>query len=461
MRFTPHAARLCTLVALVTGALAAPCAFAQSAGSSAPYNDTPRADVAQTDDARFAFHAQSTFVAQGHDRFDSAFRGANSLSSSVSARETWDVTFYGGVRLWNGAEIWVNPEVDQGFGLSNTLGAAGFPSGEAYKVGAGDPYLRLQRFFFRQTFDLPGDKEKQDADLNQFAGTRSANRVAFTFGKLSVGDIFDTNAYAHDPRGDFLNWSLIDAGSFDYAADAWGYSAGGALEWYEGRWTLRGGAFLLSNVPNSTQIDTRFKQFQLIGEVEERHTWFGRPGKLKLTGFLSRGRIGRLDDATRLGLATASPADPALVRRYATRPGVSVNLEQSLSDDLGLFARAGWADGRFEAYEFTDIDRSISAGLSMKGARWGRPSDTVALAGVVNEASAARERFLDAGGLGILIGDGRLPHAGSERVAESYYDLAAPLGVHLALDYQRIVNPSYNRDRGPVSVLALRVHDQF
>jgi high affinity Mn2+ porin len=231
------AAALAGALALWGGA-----AQGQTAGSSAPSTDN-QAETKQGGPVEaFAFHAQSTFIYQGHNRFDSPYRGSNSLSPRANARETWDVTLYGGVRPWRGAEIWINPEIDQGFGLSNTLGVAGFPSGEAYKVGAAEPYVRLQRLFFRQTIDLPGEREKVDSDLNQLAGSRSVNRIVFTGGKLSVGDIFDTNKYAHDPRGDFMNWTLIDAGTFDYAADAWGYSAGAALEWYENQWTVRGGA---------------------------------------------------------------------------------------------------------------------------------------------------------------------------------------------------------------------------
>lgn len=435
-------------------------AAAQATGSSAPAEDHQSEVMGDLND-RLAVHGQTTFVYQGHDSFASPYRGPNSLFPGADARETWDVTLYVGVRPWKGAEVWIDPEIDQGFGLSDTLGAAGFPSGEAYKVGKAEPYPRLQRLFIRQTIDLGGEEEKVDADLNQFSGKRTADRVVITFGKFSVGDVFDTNKYAHDPRSDFLNWTIIDAGSFDYAADAWGYSAGGAVEWYQGNWTLRGGAFLLSNVPNSTKIDTRFDQFQVIGEVEERHSLWGQPGKLKLTGFLSRGRMGRLDDATALALRTGHPPDTAAVRRYASRPGLSLNLEQQLTGDLGLFARAGWADGRYEAYEFTDVDRSISGGLSLAGKRWGRGDDTLGLAGVVNQASAARERYLNAGGLGILIGDGRLTNAAAEEIAEVYYDAALIKGVHAAVNYQRIGNPGYNADRGPADVVAVRLHAQF
>jgi high affinity Mn2+ porin len=210
------------------------------------------------------------------------YRGANSLDSGVG-RETVDATLYAGLSLWRGAELWINPEIDQGFGLSGTLGAAGFPSGEAYKVGKRDPYMRLQRLFVRQTIDLGGDSEVVAADLNQLAGKRSADRLVITVGKISVPDIFDANTYAHDPRHDFLNWSILDTGTFDYAADAWGYTVGAAGEWYPGPWTVRLGLFDLSDVPNSATLDQRFGQFQTDAEVERRYQLGGQPGAIKIT----------------------------------------------------------------------------------------------------------------------------------------------------------------------------------
>jgi len=174
--------------------------------------------VMATDEAAedwWGLHGQTTFVTQYHPGFHSAFRGPNSLDPQAQARETWDLTLYGGLRLWQGAELWVNPEVDQGFGLSNTLGVAGFPSGEAYKVGAATPYLQLPRLFVRQTINLGGEVAQVEAGLNQLAGSQTTNRVVVTVGKFSVVDVFDTNRYAHAPRNDFLNWLIIDAGSFD------------------------------------------------------------------------------------------------------------------------------------------------------------------------------------------------------------------------------------------------------
>jgi high affinity Mn2+ porin len=410
----------------------------------------------------WGLHGQTTFVTQYHPGFRSAFSGPNSLESQAQARETFDLTLYGGLRLWRGAELWVNPEVDQGFGLSSTLGVAGFPSGEAYKVGQATPYFQLPRLFVRQTINLGGEFAHVEAGLNQLASSQTANRVVVTVGKLSVVDVFDTNRYAHDPRNDFLNWSIIDAGSFDYAADAWGYTYGAAVEWYQQWWTLRTGLFTLSKVPNSKVLDSKpFDQYQVDLEVEERHTLFGQPGKLKLLGFLSHGRMGRYSEATALARQTGMPANIAAVRKAHNRAGVSLNLEQQLTEGLGVFAKAGWSQGAFEAFEFTDINKTVSLGLSVTGARWGRPDDTVGLAMAVNDASGEAKQFFAAGGLGILVGDGQLVHSGPEYILETYYSVAVFKFVKLSLDYQFVGHPAYNRDRGPVSIFGFRVHGEF
>ena len=440
--------RLAGAAALAGASLSGASGWAQTSGQA----DAP----AQT----WAVHGQSTMVEQGVFGFRSPYVGANSLRPN-QGRETFDATLYAGVRPWSGAELWINPEVDQGFGLSGTLGAAGFPSGEAYKVGKRDPYLRLQRLFLRQTIDLGGESEAVEPDLNQLGGKRTADRLVITVGKLSAPDIFDANVYAHDPRHDFLNWSLVDTGTFDYAADAWGYTVGAAAEWYQGPWTLRLGLFDLSNVPNSATLDQKFGQFQTDVEVERRYQIGGEAGSAKVTAFLTRGRMGRFQDAVALAAATGAPADTAAVRQYRDRSGVSLNLQQQLSSDLGAFVRAGWADGDLEPYEFADIDRTVAGGLSLSGKRWGRTDDTVAIAGVVNAISGPHQAYLAAGGIGILVGDGRLPHPGDEHILETYYDAALVKGVHAALDFQLIDNPAYNRDRGPAPILAVRLHGQF
>src|SRR5262249_4861127 len=286
--------------------------------------------IAPLDADQWSVHAQTTLVGQYAAPFNAPYHGTNSLDPDIG-RETWDVTFYLGRRLWNGAALWINPEIDQGYGLSNTLGVAGFTSGEAYKVGYTHPYVRVPRAFVQQTIDLGGATETVDPGLNQFRTTRTANRVVATIGKFSVSDLFDTITYAHDPRNDFMNWSIVDAGTFDYAADAWGFTYGAALEWYQGRWAARFGLFDLSLVPNSADLDSNFQQYQVVYEVEHRHSIHTRTGKTALVGFVTRGRMGSFDDAVALAKITGEPADIAAVRRYNTRPGVSLNVEQQLA----------------------------------------------------------------------------------------------------------------------------------
>ncbi len=428
-----------------------------------PTPDSAAQPAAPSDPApqQWAVHAQSTFEEQYHPAFTSPFRGTNSLDPGSRGDETFDLTLFAGVRPWAGGELWVNPEVDQGFGLSDTLGVAAFPSAEAYKVGQAVPYVRVPRLFFRQTLDLGGARQQVDPNQNVLSGPQTANRVVLTIGKFAVPDVFDTNAYAHDPRNDFSNWALADTGTFDYAADSWGYTYGVAAEWYQDWWTLRGGAFALSRVPNSPALDTSGGQVQFVGEAEERHTLLGQDGKLKVTAFLTRGRMGDYSDAIVLGEATGTVPSTEAVRQYRSRTGVDLNLEQSITKVLGMFIRTGLAEGGREAYEFTDIDRTFAVGLSLRGRDWGLPDDTVGLATVIDGISHRHKDYLAAGGVGILVGDGQLPLSGPEQVVETYYAHALASFANLTADYQFVNNPGYDRARGPVSILGVRLHLQY
>ncbi len=407
-----------------------------------------------------ALHGQATYVEQETLGFTAPYSGANSLTPN-EGRESVDATLFLGARLWSGAQAWINPELDQGFGLDDTLGLAGFPSGAAYKIGRNQPYLRLQRLFVRQTLNLGTADQRNEASVNELGEPISADRLVITVGKISVTDLFDVNQYAHDPRNDFLNWALIDAGTFDYAADSWGYTVGAAAEAYHRDWALRAGFFDLSDVPNSPRLEPGFHEFQLLLELEHRHQIGPAPGRLALTVFDTRARMGVLDAAVELAEQTGTPIDIAAVRSFRSRTGMSLNLEQQLTSDLGFFARVGKAGGNVEAYEFTDIDRTVSMGLSLAGARWGRKDDAVGLGAVVNGISAARERYLNAGGLGILVGDGRLPHPAPEEIIELFYRLTLASWAACSVDFQWANNPAYNADRGPVSIVAFRLHTQF
>ena len=404
--------------------------------------------------------AQFTYVNQGHPSFNAPYSGTNSMTSAAQQASTADATLFLGRRLWQGAQLWINAEYDQGYGLSNTLGMAGFASAEAYKIGQNAPYLRLPRAFIRQVIALDGEAQTIQADTNQFAGSTSANNVVITVGRFSVVDIFDTNTYAHDPRSDFLNWSIVDAGTFDYAADSWGFTNGGALEWNQDRWTLRGAMFQLSALPNAQVTGFHPHQHSFVTELERRVQWGDHPGKVKLLAFVNQGDMGAYSDATNMAATTGTTPDAALVRRQSSNPGVSLNIEQELTQDLGVFARAGINGGKQAAYEFTDINRSVSGGLSLRGGSWGRADDTVGLGAAVNGLSASAKAYFAAGGNGLLIGDGQLNYA-PEKIIEAYYSIAITKSVKLTFDYQHVNNPAYNHDRGPFPIYAVRLHAQL
>ena len=422
------------------------------------------AAMAQSQDASdedVSLHGQITLVEQYHPAFRSPYRGVNSLDPGSRGDETVTATLYAGLRLWSGGQLYVDPEVDQGFGLSDTLGLAAFSNGEGSKVGASTPYFRLQQVFFRQEIDLGGEAKPIDPGANQLGMAETDDNIVITLGKFPATAIFDTNAFAHDASSDYLSWALIDSGAYDYAADAWGYSYGSSIEWTQSWWTLRSGLFAMSRVPNGRDLQTDFTQFEIVGEAEARLNLTGREGKIRFLGFVNRARMGSYDDALRLALATHTIPDTSLVRAYRSRPGFALNIEQPVTDDLGAFARLSFANGEQETYEFTDIDQSVAAGISLKGTSWGRGDDTVGVAGIVNGISKAARSYFAAGGLGVLIGDGRLPHYATENVMEAYYNAQATKWLAATLDYQFIANPAYNAGRGPVSILGARLHATF
>lgn len=421
---------------------------------------------------RWSVHAQMTEVQQYHGGFPAASSGPQSLSASPDTAKTSSATLFLGTRLWKGAELYVNPELDQGFGLGSpassgtpyngTYGVAGFVSGEAYKLGRDSSYGRIQRAFIRQEFNLGGDRQIVDPNINQLGGFLDAKHLTLTAGKFAVTDIFDNNAYAHDPGNDFLNWSIIDMGAFDYAADAWGYTYGVSVESIGVRSTLRAGLFQLSAVPNQIAIESvPFRQYSPIIEFERRTSLLGaHPGAVKALVYADDGYMGSYADAlTAAGIGNI-PNSGAVRNKKHWKIGEGLNLAQEIAPHVGLFTRLSAMNGTYEAYDFTDIDRSLSGGLSIDGALFRRPNDAFGLAGVLNSISAPAQQYFAAGGLGVLIGDGSLSY-GEERILETYYKVGTGQNAAFTFDYQRITNPAYNTSRGPVSIYGVRYHLQY
>ncbi|MDB5408566.1 MAG: OmpA-like transrane protein, partial [Rhodospirillales bacterium] len=372
--------------------------------------NTGSQDTAQVRD--WSLHGQMTGVYQGDFGFRSPYRGPNSLSGDEQWRETISATAYLGRRLWQGGELYFNPEFNQGFGLSHSLGIASFSSGEAQKAGFDTPKPNVARLFLRQTFGLGGATEAVEDDLNQIAGPVDVDRIVVTAGKFSIVDIFDDNQYAHDARTQFLNVALEDSVAYDYPADAKGYTDGVAVELNRKTWALRGGWFLEPKIANTRNLEPRFwKRFGSVAELETRHELWGAPGKLRFLVFANRAPMANLRQALAFARLNGTVPDFAPVRRDRWKAGVAFNFEQAVTDDLGVFSRLSWNDGKTEGWAFTDIDAGVSAGISLKGTSWGRKADTVGFGSAANFLSSAHQAFFAAGGTGIFVGDGRLNYS--------------------------------------------------
>ena len=412
----------------------------------------------QTSDARW----QATYVYQNKASFRAPYSGANSLRPEHERSYSFTTTGYLGLRLWRGGELYVNPEASQGVPLSGLTGLGGFTNGELARTAGPHLIIYRARLFMRQTWGFGGGTDAIESDANQLAGTVDKRRLVLTAGNISITDIFDDNVYNHDARTQFMNWALVTYGAYDFAADARGYTWGAALEYFYDDWAVRAGRFMQPREPNQIKLDTRiFRHYGDQVEVERAHTMGGQAGKLRVLAFRNFAKMARYEDALALADQTGSVPDLNQVRfTEHSKIGVGMNLEQALTNDIGLFARAMWADGKTETYAYTEIDRSVHAGLRFKGTPWKRERDSAGVAYVRNGLSGPHRDYLARGGLGFFIGDGRLNYR-EESIAEVFYSLGALKHLWITLDYQHIRNPAYNADRGPVNVGSVRLHAEF
>ncbi len=404
---------------------------------------------------------QSTYIWQSKRPFPAAYSGPNSLSTKYEKSYSFTATAFLGAHLWNGAEAYLNPELVQGVPMSNLVGLGGLTNGELQKTAGAKPKLYRARLFLRQSWGLDNQYENIESDFNQLAGSRYKNRIVVTVGNFAASDVFDLNSYAHDARTQFLNWALLTHGAYDFAADARGYSWGGAVEYYDGDWVFRAGRFLQPRESNGLPLDWHF--FVHYGdqlEIERGYEWANLPGKLRLLAFRNVVVAGSFRDALAVAAQHGNAPDVGLVRKQQTKYGVGVNWEQALTPSTGLFARAAINNGATETYAFAEIDRSVSAGGLIKGASWSRTEDVIGIALVRNSLSATHRDYLSAGGLGFFVGDGRLSYK-QEKIFEIYYNLNISKRATIAFGFQRIVNPAYNADRGPASVSSIRLHSEF
>jgi high affinity Mn2+ porin len=407
-------------------------------------------------DERFSIHAQATVISQFKPAFYSKYTGQNSLVPQAETKQSITSTLYLGAKLWKGASVYINPEIAGGSGLSASLGLGASTNGETYRIGNPAPAFELARLYFKQIIFLDKEISFQEGDINKLEGKMPTEYFSFTIGKICVSDIFDISRYSHDPRTQFMSWALMSNGAWDFPANTKGYTPSVLLEYVTPKHQLRYGFSLVPTEPNGMTMNWNIKN---AGSHTLEYTYNyaidGRKGALRLLSFFTAANMGNYAQSIEL-----NPSSPELLttEKYGrNKYGFGINCEQEINKELGGFLRASWNDGKNETWIFTEIDRSISLGISLNGYRWKRRNDNIGLAYVVSGLSTPHRNYLQAGGMGFEIGDGKLNY-GLEQLTEIYYSMELTKNLFISGTYQFILNPGYNKDRGPVNVLSIRFH---
>ena len=435
------------------------------------------------EDERWNAYGQATYIRNIHDAFSAAYTNLNGSPNSLlpEKERSWSATAtaYLGVKPWRGAEVFFVPEMIAQVAFSELHGLGGsVQNGELEKTGFSTPIFYRSRLFLRQTWNLGGDASRQESAPMQLAKSVQSRRFVLTAGNLAIIDIFDRNAVAGDIRQQFLSMNFATYAAYDFAADARGYSWGLAGEYFHDEWALRAGRFLGPRLPNQLALEHRFmKYYGDQVELEHQHQLGGRPGKLQFLVYRNVALMGRWNDAidalradpgkaaancTELNYGSENPTAPDLcyVRGRRVKVGAGVSVEQSLTDDIGVNLRAMKSDGRTEVDAFESADSSLALAALVKGTRWRRAQDSVGIGVAQNWISSAHANFLAMGGVDAFIGDGRIRQR-PERAFEAYYNIGVTKLSWLTLDWQRVENPAYNADRGPVNIYGFRLHAEF
>jgi len=408
-------------------------------------------------------HFQNTVITQYHPSFKALYSGKNSLSSSQETPVSITGTLFFGLKAGKRTSIYFNPEISGGSGFSKTTGVAGFPNGEVYRVSDPSPHIYIARLYLQHVFPLTVKEEYITDGFNQLAQLRPVSYIALTAGKYSIMDFFDINSYSHDPRTQFYNWALMGNGAWDYPANTRGYTYGITIEYVKPDWALRFSSLMVPLMANGSVMDWNLKRSRSEAlEIERKFNIGSRPGKIRIMGYFTQARMGNYEKAIEWGLdrGLAPEIDSVHVLGH-TKIGIGINAEQSLGKYSGLFLRAGWNDGHNETWVFTEIDRHLSCGVIFNGKSWHRGDDNIGVAQIINGLSGDHRNYLKAGGYGFIIGDGHLNYR-PELVTEVYYSFRlSKYPVWITPDYQLIVNPAYNKDRGPVHAFGIRVHTEI
>jgi high affinity Mn2+ porin len=408
-------------------------------------------------ESNWNFHFQQTIVTQYHPTFNSPYAGDYSLRPKEPAQTSLTSTFFFGAKLWSGAVIYFNPEIAGGTGLSQARGIASFTNGETFRIGNPKPQIYVARAYLRQIIPLSGQSSYQADNANQFGGYLPHSYIAISLGKFSLSDFYDNNSYSHNPRNQFLNWALISNGAWDYPANTRGYTYALVIEYVKHDWTLRLSDALVPTYANGPNLNFDLGQnHSYTAEIQKTYSLQNRNGSFRMLGFYTKTKMGNYNLAT--STDNDKPDITATRKPGRTKYGAGINWEQEIAYNTGVFFRASWNDGQNETWAFTEIDRSASGGIVFNGALWNRKEDVFGVGLISNGISKPHRNYLKAGGYGFMIGDGYLNY-GQERIAEVYYAFKVPnYPLSISPDFQYVIHPGYNKDRGPVAVIGGRAH---
>lgn len=409
---------------------------------------------------KFSIHFQSTVIPQHHFDITSPYQGDNSLLPHEPTRTSFTATLYAAYKFARHSYLVFNPEVAGGKGISKTLGIAGFPNGEIYRVGDPKPKPYIGRLYIEQRFPLSAEKGQTDDGQNQVKEYNNKEYISVVVGKFSLTDLFGNTIYSHDPRTQFFNWSLMGQGGWDYPANTRGYTFGAMIQAVFSNWALR---YANTFVPTEANgMNLQWKGTNAMGqvlEIEKDNLFYkdsAHNSILHAGIFWNSARMGSYAEA----LKQPGTPDVTTTRMFGRdKWGGYASLDNSFGY-FHFFVKGSWNDGKNETWAFTEIDQSAAAGIQLDGNLWKRNDDKLGVAYVANGLSKDHRDYLHAGGYGFLIGDGQLNY-GAEKILEIYYSLGLFKHLYISPDYQFIVNPAYNKDRGPVHIASVRFHVEF
>jgi len=413
---------------------------------------------------RIWLSGQANFISQYHPTFHSPYSGHNSLSAPAQDATSRVLTLFTGLRVARSTEFLCDVQETGGNGIGAALGLAGFTNLDVVRNPNLSKAPYVARLMIHQIIPLSGGPAPSERNPFSLFSTLPARRIEIRFGKMSLVDFFDLNSYGADSNFQFMNWTVDNNGAYDYAADTRGYTFAAIIEYDQPNLALRFAEALMPKVANGIHLDADLARARAENlELElHRKTFRQQEGVLRLLTFVNHANMGVYRDAVDNYLAGETPVPEITDHPLQTtiKYGFGVNFEQPLNNWIGVFGRWGWNEGQHESYAYTEDDETVLAGVGGSGSRWHRRSDRFGATFVSNGISRDHQRYLADGGLGFLLGDGRLTY-GRETIEEAYYTFHVWRGIFPSFDLQHVNNPGYNRDRGPVLVPSLRLHLEF